>query len=117
MANFLIYVGQPKQAVDQVKEAIRLNPFHENWYLEYLGWAYEKSGMPKEAIGILEQVIDRDPKREQLWLLPTLAAAYANPVIGRVDDAATDSLRRFCRSSRSSRLQRSRLALLTRLRN
>ena len=29
MANFLIYIGQPKQAIDQVKEAIRLNPFHE----------------------------------------------------------------------------------------
>ena len=26
-ANFLIYIGQPKQAVDQVKEAIRLNPY------------------------------------------------------------------------------------------
>ena len=43
MGNFLIYIGQPKQAIDQVKEAIRLNPNHENWYVEYLGRAYEES--------------------------------------------------------------------------
>ncbi len=50
MANFLIFIGQPKQAVDQVKEAIRLNPFHENWYLEYLGWAYEEAGLSNKAL-------------------------------------------------------------------
>ena len=54
MANFLIWIGQPKQAIDQVKEAIRLNPFHENWYEEYLGWAYEEAGMPQKAIEIFE---------------------------------------------------------------
>ena len=50
MANLLIYIGQPEQAVEQVKEAIRLNPFHETWYLEYLGWAYEEAGMPQKAM-------------------------------------------------------------------
>ena len=50
MSNFLVYVGQPKQAIAQLKEAIRLNPFHDRWYVEYLGWAYEEAGMPKEAI-------------------------------------------------------------------
>ena len=59
MGNLLIYVGQPKQAIDQVKEAIRLNPNHEPWYTEYLGWAYENAGMPREAIETLEPVIDR----------------------------------------------------------
>jgi adenylate cyclase len=87
MANLLIYVGQPKQAIDQVKEAIRLNPNHEPWYTEYLGWAYENAGMPREAIEILESVIDEPPTKEQLWLLPTLAAAYADPTVGRMDDA------------------------------
>ena len=53
MANFLIFVGQPKQAIEQVTQAIRLNPFHESWYLEYLGWAYEEAGMPEKAIETL----------------------------------------------------------------
>ena len=88
MANFLIFVGQPKQAIEQVTQAIRLNPFHESWYLEYLGWAYEEAGMPQKAIEILEQTIDlRTPKEDQLWYLPTLAAAYAHPAVGRMDDA------------------------------
>ena len=88
MSNFLIYVGQPKQAIDQLKEAIRLNPFHERWYDEFLGWAYEDAGMPKEAIETLEPVLDlQNPDDDQLWYLPTLAAAYANPAVGRMDDA------------------------------
>ena len=87
MGNLLIYIGQPKQAIDQVKEAIRLNPNHESWYTEYLGRAYEEAGMPSEAIETLEPVIDEPPTKEQLWLLPTLAAAYAHPTIGRMDDA------------------------------
>jgi len=57
MANYLIYSGQPKKAIDQLKEAIRLNPFHENWYIEFLGWAYEEAGMP-EAIETFEKAID-----------------------------------------------------------
>jgi TolB-like protein/class 3 adenylate cyclase/Tfp pilus assembly protein PilF len=87
MANLLIYIGQPKQAITQVKEAIRLNPFHEKWYDEYLGWAYEEAGMPREAIEVLEQVISKEPDPEEIWILPTLAAAYASPGIARMDDA------------------------------
>jgi adenylate cyclase len=88
MSNFLVYVGQPKQAIDQLKEAIRLNPNHERWYDEYLGWAYEEADMPKEAIETLEPVIDlQNPDDDQQWFLPTLAAAYADPAVGRMDDA------------------------------
>lgn len=88
MGNFLIYIGQPKQAIDQVKEAIRLNPFHESWYVEYLGWAYEEAGMPLKAIEIFERAIDlQNPDEDGLWYLPFVAAAYAHPTVGRMDDA------------------------------
>ena len=88
MANFLIWIGQPKQAIDQLKEAIRLNPFHENWYEDYLGWAYEEAGMPQKAIEIFEQVIDlQNPDDDGLWYFPFIAAAYADPTVGRMDDA------------------------------
>ena len=88
MGNLLIYIGQPKQAIDQVNEAIRLNPNHENWYVYYVGWAYEEAGMPDEAIKVFEQAIDlQNPDEEQLWYLPTVAAAYAHPTVGRMDDA------------------------------
>ena len=88
MGSLLIYIGQPKQAIDQEKEAIRLNPNHYNWYVYYMGWAYEEAGMPKEAIEIFERAIDlQNPDEEQLWYLPTIAAAYAHPTVGRMDDA------------------------------
>ena len=58
MANFLIFMGEPKQAIEHAKEGIRLNPFHENWYDEYLGWAYAEAGMPKEAIEVFQKAID-----------------------------------------------------------
>jgi Tfp pilus assembly protein PilF len=85
MGNFLVYVGQPQQAVGRLKEAIRLNPKHPDWYDQYLGWAYEHAGMPNEAIETLERVVDRPATQEQLWVSPTLAAAYA--AVGRMDDA------------------------------
>ncbi len=86
MGNLLIYLGQPKQAIDQVKEAIRLNPNHYDWYVYYVGWASEEAGMPEEAIKVFEQAIDlENPNEEQLWYLPTIAAAYAE--VGRMDDA------------------------------
>jgi adenylate cyclase len=86
MANFLIFIGEPRRAIDQAKEAIRLNPFHENWYVEYLGWAYEEAGMPKEAVEIFERAVDlRNPQDDQLWYFPTLAVAYTQ--LGRMDDA------------------------------
>jgi adenylate cyclase len=88
MSNFLVYVGQPEQAIDQLKEAMRLNPFQPYSYVRYLGWAYEEAGMPKEAIAILKPEIDvKNPDDDQLWFFPTLAAAYANPIVGRMDDA------------------------------
>ena len=88
MANFLIFMGEPKQAIEHAKEGIRLNPFHENWYDEYLGWAYAEAGMPKEAIEVFQKAIDlQNPADDQLWYFPTIAAAYADPAVGRMDDA------------------------------
>ena len=88
MANFLIFMGEPKQAIEHAKEGMRLNPFHENWYDEYLGWAYAEAGMPKRAIEIFQKAIDlQNPADDQLWYFPTIAAAYADPAVGRPDDA------------------------------
>jgi TolB-like protein/class 3 adenylate cyclase/tetratricopeptide (TPR) repeat protein len=88
MANLLIFLGEPKQAIEHAKEGIRLNPFHENWYVEYLGWAYAEAGMPKEAIEVFQKAIDlENPTDDQLWYFPTIAVAYADPAVGRMDDA------------------------------
>jgi tetratricopeptide (TPR) repeat protein len=88
MVNFLIFMGEPEQAIQHAKEGIRLNPFHENWYVEYLAWAYAEAGMPQEAIEVFQKVIDlENPGDDQLWYFPTLAAAFADPAVGRMEDA------------------------------
>jgi adenylate cyclase len=88
MANFLIFMGEPKQAIEHAKEGMRLNPFHENWYDEYLGWAYAEAGMPKRAIEVFQKAIDlQNPADDQLWYFPTIAAAYADPAVGQPDEA------------------------------
>jgi TolB-like protein/class 3 adenylate cyclase/cytochrome c-type biogenesis protein CcmH/NrfG len=85
MGNFLVFIDQIPQAINQLKEAIKLNPNHDRWYVDYLGWAYEHAGMYKEAIDTIEPVIEDPVPDDQLWLLPTLAVAYAKD--GRMDDA------------------------------
>jgi tetratricopeptide (TPR) repeat protein len=87
MASLLIYVGKPQQAVAQLKEAMRRNPFYDEWYVEYLGWAYQEAGMPKECVETLEKIIKPEPTLEQLWLLRLLAACYADPLVNRIEDA------------------------------
>lgn len=88
MANLLIFMGEPTQAIEHAKEGIRLNPFHEAWYDEYLGWAYAEAGMPKEAIEVFQKTIDlQNPGDDQLWYFPAIAAAYADAAVGRTDDA------------------------------
>jgi len=44
--------------------------------------------MPKEAVEIFEQAIDlQNPDEDGLWYFPFIAAAYAHPTVGRMDDA------------------------------
>jgi hypothetical protein len=44
--------------------------------------------MPKEAIEVFQKAIDLEkPADDQLWYFPTIAAAYADPSVGRPDDA------------------------------
>jgi adenylate cyclase len=87
MASLLIYIGKPQQAVAQLKEAMRRNPFFDEWYVEYLGWAYQEAGMPKECIETLEKIIKPQPTEDQLWLLRLIAACYADPLVNRMEDA------------------------------
>lgn len=86
MASMLIYVGRPKQAVEQLREAIRRNPFHDRWYLEYLGWAYQEAGMAKECVDTMK-VVDPQPVQTDLWLLRILAACDADPAVNKMDEA------------------------------
>ena len=73
MAQPLIYMERVDEAVAKLKQAIRLNPFHEQWYDEFLGWAYEEIGQPELTISVLNRLVEL----EGLWSHAVLALAYA----------------------------------------
>jgi adenylate cyclase len=73
MAQPLIYSGDPERAVTQLHQAIRLNPLHEQWYDEFLAWAYEESGQPERTI----EVLSRIGELEGIWSHAVLARAFA----------------------------------------
>ena len=76
---------EPHEQSIKLKEAIRLNPYHEGWYMDYLGWAYEDAGMYEEAIETIEPTIE-DPVPGR----PALASA---DVRGRLRQARSDGRR------------------------
>jgi tetratricopeptide (TPR) repeat protein len=53
MAQLLIYTGDYQRAIEFLNQAIRLNPLHEQWYDEFLAWAYEEIGDPERTIELL----------------------------------------------------------------
>jgi len=48
--ELLVRLGRADEAVAQIKQAIRLNPFHPDWYLWNLGFAQYFSGDHEEAL-------------------------------------------------------------------
>ena len=86
MASLLIYVGRPQQAIEQLQEAMRRNPFYDRWYVEYLGWAYQEANMAKECVDTMK-IVDPEPVQRDLWLLRILAACYADPAVNDMEQA------------------------------
>ena len=72
MAQLFIYTGRYGQAIMNLKQAIRLNPYHEQWYDDFLGWAYEENGEPEKAV----EVLSRIPELEAMWSYMVLARSY-----------------------------------------
>ena len=90
MANPLTHVGRPQDAIEQIKQGMRLNPFSPSWYAWNLGLAYYHAGQYEEAIVALKPLLhlgwDSVSRR--------LAASYAQ--LGRLDEAraqAAESLK------------------------
>ena len=74
--------------------------------------------MPQKAVEILEPAINlQNPDEEQLWYLPTIAAAYAHPTVGRMDDARKIVKTVLSRNPEFSMSKKLCLGILTRQRN
>ncbi|MBC7447173.1 MAG: tetratricopeptide repeat protein [Hymenobacteraceae bacterium] len=58
--SVMLKMGQEKEAIDKVQNAIKLDPKNSNLYA-VLGTLYDKSGKPEQAVTVYEQAIAADP--------------------------------------------------------
>ena len=80
-AEFLTYVGRPAEALLQLDETLRRDPFPPNWYWEIRGMALFGLERYDEAIAAYSKMTVLHP-----WIQAYLAAAYVHA--DRPDDAA-----------------------------
>ncbi|UCF84369.1 MAG: tetratricopeptide repeat protein, partial [Desulfobacteraceae bacterium] len=79
--------GRHKEALVEIKKALRLNPYPPNIYFLYLGHAYMYVGMYDESIAAYKQALRAEPNN--LFTHLRLAAAYS--LLGREDEAHAEA--------------------------
>ena len=70
--RYLMYTGQPRKGADLVRQAMRRNPYHPNWYWNILGRCLHTAGDFGDAIGVFERITT-----PQIWNHVYLAACHA----------------------------------------
>ncbi len=78
-ADSLVYAGQPRQAIDLLDRAMRLNPYYPDWYLWYLADAHNAMGSSADVIDAVHRMQNPDEGRR------LLAANFAH--LGLMDQA------------------------------
>lgn len=79
--RMLASVGQHDDAVDRVRESMRLNPYHPDWYWQVLAAVLHSAGRYADAAEALGRAA-----RRGFWSRCYLAACLAQ--MGRMDEAA-----------------------------
>ncbi len=84
LATTLNYAAKPRDALVQMRKAMRLNPLHPSVYKVIMGEIYFNLHDYENAIKQFEHALDRNPDAQEprLWL----TASYAH--IGRIGDAS-----------------------------
>ena len=80
MAAALIFVERLDEALSQIKQAIRINQEHPEWFLAQLGWVFYELGEYDEAIGAFEKL-----NNPPAVFLPVVVATLIR--LNRIDDA------------------------------
>jgi len=77
---FLACFGQPDEGLAMIREAMRLNPFHPEWYWISLGDAFLAARRYEDAVEAYKR-----RTRPMVWVLTRLAICYAH--LGRLAEA------------------------------
>jgi DNA-binding SARP family transcriptional activator/Tfp pilus assembly protein PilF len=92
--------GQHEHAVSEVREAMRLNPFHPEWYWVGLGGIFLAAHRYEDAIEAFKR-----RTRPQVWVLSHMAASLAH--LGRMAEAQ-EMARRLLEQNPAYRISTSR---------
>ena len=83
-SELLVQLGRADEAVAQARQAIRLNPYHPDWYLWSLGSAQYFSGAHEEALTSIRRM--RNPpntiKRTEAFILARLGRLEEARMLG-----------------------------------
>jgi adenylate cyclase len=83
LGHILRFMGKPEEAIQVLKQAIRLNPFPTVMAYHNLAMSYVFAGMPDEALETFKKALKIEPNNFPANL--GLAVAYAS--LGREEDA------------------------------
>ncbi len=61
LGQVCVFTGEPEQAAATLKAAMRLSPYHPNWYSLVLAWAYLWSGQLDAAGDAARAHLEREP--------------------------------------------------------
>jgi len=75
LGSALCYAGNINEGIDQINQAIRLNPFPNYFYFYNLGRCYRQKGLYKESLAEFKKALQRSP--ENIHNHMSLAAIYA----------------------------------------
>jgi len=79
LAAQLNFAGEPEEAIDLMRRAIRWNPYHKPWYLHTLGLSYHLAGRHAEAIEVLKQAAGKEEgTTDSIFPHVRLTAVYAD---------------------------------------
>jgi len=83
MAQVLIWIGKPEEAIPLLQKALRPNPIPPVQYLNVLSAAYRVAGQYEKAIETSKKAVQRSPNSQLAYLYLTAACALA----GREEEA------------------------------
>jgi len=81
-ATLNIYGGNPETAIEQITEAMRLNPYHSDRYWHLLGWARFHAGKYEEGLEAMKRIVNPGAADHRV-------IAALNARLGRMDEAAS----------------------------
>jgi adenylate cyclase len=83
MSLVLMFVGRHDESVQHAEQALRLDPFPDQWYFRQMGAAYSWVGRYEEAIAFYKKAIQRAPND----ILTHRGLALAYSWAGRLEEA------------------------------